>query len=155
MRCEPAKTSAAAGCPMLAGRALLDLVYLSLLPSGSSLCCPPHMAHALSLERGGGRKRKLLVLGRAMNPAAAYRADLAGVVSRARLRDKDGWGSEQCEQLIDSRSVIMTIFSLSPSPLFPVANYYSSPRKASPPRRTLIRHAASTPHHESCTVLEY
>lgn len=56
---------------------------------------PSHAWHTPSPSKREKRKKRKLLLGRAMDPAAAYRADLAGVASRARLRDKDGWGSQQ------------------------------------------------------------
>ncbi|UKZ95391.1 uncharacterized protein TrAFT101_010235 [Trichoderma asperellum] len=83
------KSQCSSWMPNAGGKGLVGLGFISRRRLVRLLAPLPRMAHALSLKKGKGKKRKLL-LGRAMDPAAAYRADLAGVASRARLRDKDG-----------------------------------------------------------------
>ncbi|KAL6902899.1 hypothetical protein GGI43DRAFT_325682 [Trichoderma evansii] len=74
---------------------------------------PSHTWHTPSPSKREKRSKESCYWAEAVDPAAAYRADLAGVASRARQRDKDGWGAGKCQCLIDSKSVIMTIISLS------------------------------------------
>ncbi|KAL7898396.1 hypothetical protein HDV64DRAFT_18751 [Trichoderma sp. TUCIM 5745] len=130
--------------PNAGGTGVVGLCFRSLCCRLVRVLAPlPLMAHALSLT-GGKRKKKEksaanhVLLGRAMNPAAAYRpAWLAlrcvAFASRARLRDRGGWGSKQ--MLVNDGWV--------------------ASKEASLPRRTPIRHTASTPHHVSYMELEY
>ncbi|UKZ71540.1 uncharacterized protein TrAtP1_012494 [Trichoderma atroviride] len=93
MQAGKSQCRATAGCPMLAGRALLDWLF-SLLPSGSSACPLPLMAHALST--GGKEKEEEsaanhVLLGRAMNPAAAYRAAWLALRCFESQTERQGW----------------------------------------------------------------